>query len=318
MGTPKFAVPTLEKLINNQYSPCLVISQPDKPQGRKKMVKPTPVKEVADKNRITCFQPVDINSQDSIEYIKTFNPDIIITVAYGAFLGKKLRTMCPFGAINLHPSLLPKHRGADPIRSTLINGDTISGISVFFITAKMDSGNIITQREYLVNDMNFTELSDYLSVKGAEEIIKTISILENKNKEYKELKDIFSTQEEEAATYSNKLDKISNRADFQLEPMEFIRNVNAYSNEPGYYCFFRNKRIKILKAELFDAETNEVYPTIKSIEKNKGFVLCLKNGSVLIKEIKYEGKLQMNAYEFYKGARLEIGERFQSEEFNRN
>ena len=318
MGTPKFAVPTLERLIEKQYTPCLVVTQPDKPQGRNMMLKPTPVKEVAVKNGITSFQPVDINSEESVKYINSFNPDIIITVAYGAYLGKKHRTMCPYGAINLHPSLLPKHRGADPVRSTLLNGDNVCGFSVFFITAKMDSGNIITKREYLVNGMNYTELSDFLAENGADEIINTIAILESKENKYKELKDLFTIQDEESATYSKKVDKDSNRADFQLKTIEFLCNVNAYSKEPGYYCFFRNKRIKLIDAELFDEEMNEVYPAVKRIEKSKGFVLSLKNGSLLIKEIQQEGKMQMNAYEFHKGARLEVGERFHSEEYNRN
>jgi methionyl-tRNA formyltransferase len=313
MGTPEFAVPTLERLINDGLKPCLVVSQKDKPRGRNKVLKNTPVKDIALKNDIECFQPEDINNQEAIEYVLSFKPDLIVTVAYGAFLGYKLRTMCPYGAINLHPSLLPLHRGADPIRSTLLNGENICGVSVFFITAKMDSGPIILQKEYPVNDMNYTELSEYLAVEGAGELTNAIKTLEKHSLKYTALKSVFSKQNDSEASYSSKVEKVSNMADFGLNTVGFLNRVKAYSYEPGYYCYFRNKRLKLLKAELYDNSCYETYPTILRVEKNKGIVFSLKDGSVLLKEVQYEGKKQMSAYEFHIGARIEAGERFYSE-----
>jgi methionyl-tRNA formyltransferase len=318
MGTPQFSVPTLEMLIRNNLKPCLVISQPDKPSGRNKVLKHTPIKEITLKHEIECFQPEDINDPVAVERVKSYKPDLIITVAYGAYLGHQMRTMCPYGTINLHPSLLPWHRGADPIRSTLLNGESTCGVTVFFITAKMDGGPIITQKEYPVNDMNYTGLSEYLANEGAEEIIKAIKILAKSKMQFKGLKEGFLKQNDKEATYSSKVEKESNVADFSLSIGEFLNRVNAYSYEPGYYCFFRNKRLKILRAEKCNDHVNEDYPIVLSVEKNKGIVVGLKDGSILIKEVQYEGKKVMSAYEFHIGARIEIGERFYREICDRN
>jgi len=310
MGTPSFAVPTLETLIKNNIIPVLIVSQPDKPKGRNQQLLPTPIKEVAQNNAIPCYQPEDVNLPESIEYIKSFEPDLIVTVAYGAFLGKELRTLCPFGAINMHPSLLPKHRGADPVRSTLLSNDELCGITVFFITAKMDSGSIIIQKQYAVEQgMNFTTLDGFLSQKGAEVIIEAIATISKSSKRFSELKSSFMMQNHEEATYSSKVDKLSTVANFDLSVNEFLTKVKAYSNEPGYYCYFRGKRLKLLKAELFEVGNNSEYPVIKQVIKNEGFVVSLKDGEMLVREVQYEGKNIMSAWDFHIGARIQIGER---------
>jgi len=319
MGTPEFAIPSLEGLIHSEYKPILVVSQPDKPKGRNQKLAYTAVKEVALKNDIQCYQPEDVNSIDSVEHIRSFKPDIIITVAYGAFLGKELRTMCPFGIINLHPSLLPLYRGADPVRSTLLHGDEYCGITVFFIAAKMDSGNIITQTKYNIGSIfgdrlvKFTDLERYLANEGANEIINAVNKLSISQLRYSELKNSFQKQNHTLATISSKLEKNTCVANFELSVDEFVKKIFAYSNEPGYCCYFRGKRIKLLAASINNRCVNDEYPKIKQIHKKEGFVLSLKDGDLLIKEVQFEGKKQMSAYEFHIGARLEEGEMFHSE-----
>lgn len=317
MGTPDFAVPTLLKLINSAYKPVLVISQPDKPKGRNLKLIPTPVKEIALQHNIECFQPDDVNSQDSLNYIKSFKPDLIVTVAYGAFLNKDLRILCPFGAINLHPSLLPLHRGSDPVRNTLLCGDKFCGLTVFFITAKMDSGQIIIQKKYeissVLTQINFTNLETFLAQSGAEEVINSINILENSELRFSALKHSFIEQDHSLASFSKKVEKDSNLADFSLSAGVFLNHLQAYAYEPGYFCYFRNKRLKLFSAEICNSIENSDYPVIKAIIKNKGFILALKDADLLITEVQFEGKKAMNAWQFHIGARLEFGERFCSE-----
>jgi methionyl-tRNA formyltransferase len=316
MGTPDFAVPSLKHLIKQGLKPVLVVSQTDKPKGRNLVLQPTPVKAIALENYIKVFQPENVNSQESIDYIKSYNPDIIITVAFGAFLNSQFRKMCPSGAINLHPSLLPLHRGADPVRNTLLNGETDCGISVFFITAKMDNGPIILQKKYAINDLipkiNHTLLEEKLSHIGSEVLFEAIQLLNNQKKQYNDLKQLFPPQDHNTATYSQKLEKHHLIADFNLSTTDFINKVQAYADEPGYYCYFRGKRLKIFEAECM-AQNNphqkENPATITQNIKKQGFTITLKDNDLLIKEVQYEGKNRMNAYEFAIGSRLEIGEK---------
>ena len=309
MGTPEFAVPSLEGLIRAGFKPVLAVSQPDKPRGRNQAIESTPVKKSALLNDIEVFQPEDINNQESIYYIKSLHPDIIITVAYGAYLGAGIRKMCPFGAINVHPSMLPKHRGADPIRSTLLDGD-IAGVTVFYITAKMDSGPIIVQEQYDDLQGNMTFCEQQLAEFGSMVLIKALDILSQKEQRYSSLKKLFPEQDNTKATYSMKVDKLSNVADFTLSTESFLRHIFAYAYEPGYYCIFRGKRLKIFDARELGVGSWElgVGSRITRIVKNQGFVISLQNTEILITEVQYEGKKRMSAWDFHLGARLEIGE----------
>jgi len=320
-GTSDFAIKPLLLLVNNidsdyNFNIKLVITQPDKPSGRNLKITFSDFKKAVINNQLPILQPENINDIEVINYIKSLNPDILITVAYGGYIGKELRTMCPLGAINLHPSLLPLHRGADPIRSTLINQNDFTGNTIFFIASKIDSGNIICQTKYNIYDfkerINYTDLSDYLSTNGAEDIVKSIKILEMKRNRFKDLKDLFPVQNEELATYTKKITESSNIANFNLNAEEFLANVYAYSLEPGYYCYFRNKRLKILKAEIYERINNDDYPIVKLIIKKLGFVISLKDVDLLVKTVQYEGKKIMSSSDFINGIRMEIGEKFEN------
>lgn len=312
MGTPDFAVPTLSALCENSLKPVLVISQPDKAKGRNLKLQETPVKLFAISNNIPVFQPDDINSLESINYIKSFSPDIIITVAYGAFLSKDIRTLCPFGAINLHPSLLPLHRGADPVRNTLLSGDSQCGVSVFFITAKMDSGNMIIQNSFdISDDMNFSSLSNFLSNSGAEAVLQSLLILDKSELRYSDLKKSFPEQIHSLATFSKKLVKDDYLYNPDLTANELIIKIKSYSNEPGYVASFRGKKLKLLNAKICDNNSNTLPGTIVSIIKNTGFVIATTTFDVLIYEVQYEGKKAMSAWNFNIGARINIGEKIE-------
>jgi len=312
MGTPRFAVPSLLILIKNNLKPVLCVTQPDKLQGRNRHLDYSPIKKIALENNLPIYQPEDINSYESIVFLQAYHPDILITVGYGALLNSKLRSMCPFGAINLHPSLLPLHRGADPIRSTLINGEQDCGNTIFFINGKMDAGPIISQRKYRINSLlfqiNFTNLENILADRGAQDLMDVILLLGKNELRFKALKTSFSPQNHLLATYSTKFEKHSSLADFRLTADKFIRLVVGFALEPGYYCYYRGKRLKIFLAEIFSRQQNIDLGVIKSIIKNQGFIISVPDADLLIKEVQYEGKKIMNAWDFCHGVRMKIGE----------
>jgi len=304
MGTPQFAVNVLEGLISSKYKVVLIVSQPDKPKGRDLVLEPTPVKQIALKHNIVCFQPEDVNAIESIDYIATFQPDLIFTLAYGAFLCRRLRSLPLYSAINLHPSLLPKHRGADPIRATLLSGDEDCGVSVFFLRSHMDSGRIVSRETFKVPDKaNYTRLEAFLSEKSSSIALKAIELVS------KNPKDFFPKQNDSQATYSNKVEKEYCIADFSLPCEVFMRRLRAFTDTPGYYCYLRGQRLKIFDAVLLEHQDNRNYGVIEDIIKNEGFVMSLPNGNVLIKEVQYSSKKRMTAWQFHIGARLQIGER---------
>ncbi|MCK9328875.1 MAG: methionyl-tRNA formyltransferase [Candidatus Cloacimonetes bacterium] len=313
MGTPDFAVPTLEKLIQSNKKPVLVVTQPDKPKGRKLIMQASPVKLCAQKYDIPYIQPIDINDEFVINIIKSYKPDIIITVAYGMFLNKKLRTLCPFGAINLHPSLLPLHRGSDPIRNTLLSNDKICGVTVFFISAKMDSGNIIIQHKYPINDNdNFSTLNELLAMYGAETIMQSLSVLQKHNLSYSDLKNSFQSQNNSLSSYSSKLDKNDTYYNPRLSANELNIKIRSYAYEPGFICKFREKKLKLHSIHLLN--TNSTYPpgTIISILKNQGFVVSTIDKDILIKEVQLEGKNKLDSWTFNIGARIVFGEKIEA------
>ncbi|MCL1827374.1 MAG: methionyl-tRNA formyltransferase [Candidatus Cloacimonetes bacterium] len=329
MGTPDFAVPSLMLLLEKKFNVVLVVSQPDKPRGRNNIIEPTPVKKAImehnkKNDKIPVFQPDNINDPQSIEYIQKFAPDMIVTVAYGAYLGRTLRTICAFGAINMHPSLLPLHRGADPIRSTLLAGDEFCGISIFFLNAKMDSGRIIAQESFkitnLTESVNKANLEDKLANLGANSLYEAIKSLQRKKNRYNTLKNTYLPQNESKATYSRKMNKEDYICDFSLSANVFQRKVRAFSYNPGYYCYFRGLRLKILevsllptKRELNNTNYEKNLASVIEIHKNEGFVIKMPQNDLLVTEVQYEGKKRMNAWVFIIGARLQIGETLHSE-----
>ena len=324
LGTSQFAVPCLETLINVsretfKFEIKLIITQPDKPQRRSLKLEYTDIKKAAIKYPIEVYQPIDINSDEAYNKIYTVKPDLLVVVSYGAFLCKRIRNICPLGVINLHPSILPFHRGADPIRSTILNGDIYTGNSIFLLTKQMDTGPIIIQSKFKINEEiefpNFSNLSNYLAIDGANLLLQTIDLavkssLQASQRTWQSIAKI-KDQDDSLATYSSKITKNSLIANFNLPTEQFIRHINAYSYEPGYYCIFRNKRLKLFKASIYNKIENKTYPIIKYIIKNKGFVISLSAADILIEEVQYEGKQQMSAWQFHLGARLTIGEKLE-------
>jgi methionyl-tRNA formyltransferase len=179
MGTPGFAVPTLEKLHESRHNLVLVVTQPDKPSGRGKKLRKSEVKERAEKLGLKIFQPDKIKKQENIEILKSYNPDVIVVVAYGQILNKEILTLPKYGCINVHASLLPKLRGAAPLNWALINGETKTGITTMQMDVGLDTGDMLLKSEVEIDEnINVGELHDILMHKGAELLIETLDKLE--------------------------------------------------------------------------------------------------------------------------------------------
>jgi methionyl-tRNA formyltransferase len=247
-GTPDVASETLEILKTNSYLPSLIITAPDRPQGRKMLVTPPPVKIWAEKNNIKCLQPEKID-QDFIEKLKIENADLFIVVAYGKILPENLINLPKFGSINIHYSLLPKYRGASPVESAILNGDKETGISIQKMEFKLDSGPIISQEKVsILQTEKAQELRERLIKIGAELLVKTLP-------DYLENKITLISQDEKLATFCKKIKKEDGLIileDLENNPEKNYNKFKAYANWPSTFFFQNDKRVIITDAKIED------------------------------------------------------------------
>lgn len=295
MGTPEFSVPVLEGLIEN-YKIEAIVTQPDKPVGRKGEIKSPPVKEVALKHNILCLQPKKI--KDILNEINDLNPDIIITCAYGQILPLDLLNIPKLGCINVHASLLPKLRGGAPIHRAIINGDKKTGITIMYMAEAMDSGDIISQKEIEITDEDTaSSLHDKLQIVGRDLLLETLpSVLNETNSRTVQSEDEVTfgfniTREDEKINFDETVINISNK----------IRGLNSY---PGAYCLFENKILKVWSAYIsnnkFSALSNG---TITQIYKD-GFGVKVSDGEIIFTEVQLSGKKKISGADFANGRQL--------------
>jgi len=303
MGTPDFAVPSLEIIASSPLCNILaVVSQPDKPKGRGRILSPTPVKEAAQRLSLPIMQPVKASDPLFIETIRKINPDLIVVVAYGQILKKEFLDIPPKGCINLHGSLLPKYRGAAPIQRAVMNGEKITGVTTMLLNEGMDEGDILLKKEIKIeeNDTAGT-LFDRLKGVGAELLLDTIKRM-NDNR----LEPI--PQDSSRATYAPKIGKEECQINWSDEG-EKIRNlVRGLTPFPGAYTFLNGKRIiisSIEKGDNFKGRPGE----LKVLGKDTLLVATATN-HLIIKMVKPEGKREMPVADFMAGHHIESGMSF--------
>ncbi len=306
IGTPDFAVPTLKKLSETKYRPLLVITQPDKPQGRKLKLVAPPVKKKARELGIDVIQPENIRQDDVFFRLRDIEPDVIITAAYGGFLNKRILRLPQYGCLNIHPSLLPKYRGATPVNHALFQGEKETGITITRMTMKMDSGPILRQKTVPIDEKdNYSSLSARLAFLGAVEMIEVLKSLE-KNTVYP------VAQNGEEATYCYKLKKEDLLLNWNDSAENIHNRVRGLADEPGAVTTFRGKKIKILETERLEETAEQTPGNISSIRKNKGIVVCCNDKRILLTKVQPSGKRIMTAYQFSIGARIKNEECFVS------
>jgi methionyl-tRNA formyltransferase len=303
-GSSEFAISALEELhAEPAHTVLLAISQPPRPKGRKQLLEATPLAQAAQSLGIPTFCPEDVNSPDSLAKLAELEAEILITASYGAFLGKTLRKLYPHPAINLHPSLLPLHRGPSPIRAAILAGQQFTGTSIFRLSQKMDAGPILI-REQLEIEPN----EDYSSLhtRLANQAARLLLCYLQKPSDFPEHK-----QDHALATYSRMVVKDDLHLNFK-QPAELLnRQIRAYACEPGAYVNFRDKQLKILQAEITATRSVKEAGSISGIFPGTGFSISTADYDLKILMVQSAGKKQMDARQFILGARLEIGERIE-------
>ncbi len=294
MGTPSFAVPTLEELAKD-YEIVGVVCQPDKPAGRGKKLTPPPVKVTAQRLGLRVFQPERIKT--FIETLKDLKPDLIVVVAYGKILPKEIIYSPPYKTLNLHASLLPKYRGASPIHRALIAGERETGNTVMLVTEKMDAGDILAQEKVAIEEEdNLFTLSEKLSKKGAKLLSRTIPLwVEGKIKPI--------PQREELATYAPPVQKEEMRICWKADA-ESVRN-RIRGLYPNAFTFFRGQRIKILKASLTDGEGQP-----GEVLNGADLIVACGKGALKVEELISPKGKRMSGKDFCRGYRPKEGELF--------
>lgn len=300
IGSSAFGLKALEALISSGMAPCLVVSQPERPAGRNLKPLPQPVAVFAGDAGLPLFTPEDINSEESIFRISMAAPEVLITASYGGMLGKKLRNLAPRKAINLHPSLLPQYRGATPIQSALLNGDSISGSTIFRMVAALDAGPILKQASLAIYpDENHESLQKRLAELSANLLIELLRHPDS----WKE-----TLQDHDQASLCRKINSGDEELNWQQNAQTIFNQIRAYSPLPGAYTWFRGSKLKILEAEIC-SETSSAKPgAIAAIIRNQGFTINCLDKPILIKQVQAAGKKVMSAAAFLNGARIIPGE----------
>lgn len=297
MGTPDFAVPILEGLIE-EYEVVGVVSQPDKKVGRKQILTPTPVKKVALEHQILVLQPHNIRKE--YQEILDLKPDIIITCAYGQIVPKELLQNPVFGCINVHASLLPKLRGGAPIHKAIINGDSKTGITIMYMEEKLDCGDIIASKETQISmEDNLERLHDRLSIIGKELLLDTLpSIFSQTNQRIK--------QDEKVATYAFNITHEDEHIDFSKTKLEIFNQVRGLNPIPGAYCLFNQEVLKIYNTDL-SSEKKELKKSIGEITHiyKHGIGVKVGDGELIITEVKPFGKRRMLMKDYLNGVKKE-------------
>lgn len=295
MGTPSFAIPILKSLY--EYTDVvLVVSQPDRVKDRKGNILDTPIKEVAKELKIDIFQPEDIKKE--VDYIKSFNPDMIVTCAYGQIISKEILSIPKLGCINVHGSLLPKLRGGAPIHHAIINGDKETGITIMYMDESMDSGDIISQEKMPIGEDDTLDLVyEKMSLLGAKLLIETLpSIINQTNKRIK--------QDNNLVTYGYNITKEEEKIDFNKNIDEIHNRIRGLSSIPGAYCYLDNKRLKVYRSKKTNLKSPKAPGTITQIDKT-GIYITTKNYIIKLTDIKLEGKKRCIVSEFINGINID-------------
>lgn len=292
MGTPSFGATILESLLT-KHEVVLVVTQPDKIVGRKKELQPSPVKEVALKYQLPIYQPYNIRLEDAPIYQYDF--DIIVTAAFGQFVGSKLLNHPRYRAINVHGSLLPKYRGGAPIQRAIMNGETETGITIMYMEKKMDAGDILKQEKLVIADNDTSDiLFDKLSKLGAKMILEVLDDIEHQR--INPVK-----QDESQVSFAYNLTKDDEKIDFNNNARLIYNQIRGLCSNPGAYFTLDGLIYKVYQSTISDKKHSELAGTIIEVTKNSFTVACGENTALTFTEIKPEGKNIIKVSEYLNG-----------------
>jgi methionyl-tRNA formyltransferase len=302
-GTPRFAVPTLEKLVEAGHSVPLVVTQPDRPRGRGMELAISPVKETALRLGLPLTQPDKIKNNDEFrQQLSTLRPDAIIVVGYGRIIPQWMLDLPRLGNLNLHASLLPKYRGAAPIQWAIAQGESVTGVTTMQIDAGLDTGAILMQRELpIARDDTAETLAPKLAAVGADLMVETLQGLESG-----QTRPI--PQDHAKATLAPILTKEDGRIDFQRTAIEIHNRLRGFQPWPGAHTLFRGRHLEVHRARPID-QAVDLQPGQISAEPTRLLAGCGRNTALELIQLQPEGKRRMSARDFINGYHPQPGEK---------
>jgi methionyl-tRNA formyltransferase len=301
MGTPEFAVPALEMLVREGYPIVAVVTQPDRPRGRGRKSEAPPVKRAAEEHRIPVLQPERVRDEAFLKIFRELDPDLVVLVAFGQILPAEMIEYPKMGCLNIHPSLLPRYRGAAPINRAIIRGEEKTGVTIIRMDAGVDSGDILIQEETPIGpDETYDDLHDRLAGQGARLLLKAIE-----GAGAGTLKRM--PQDHALATYAPRLKKEEGHIDWRAGVKDIVNLIRGLSSSPGAYALWRGRQLKIFGASGEEVETSAT-PGAIGRETDRGLPIVAGNGYVYLKEVQLEGKKRMRIRDFLRGCRISSDE----------
>lgn len=302
MGTPEFALPSLEHLILNQYEVVAVYTQPDKPSGRERSPRPSPVKRAALDLMLPLVQPASFRAKETVAQLASWHPDVIVVAAFGQILPQAVLEIPTYGCLNLHPSLLPKFRGAAPVAAAILAGSEFSGVSLMLMDKGLDTGPVLAQAQIPIAAQDTTgSLTAKLSLIAAQLLLEVLPGW---------VRDELTPrpQDESEASYTKMLNKSEGEIDWHLPALDIWRKVRAFQPWPGCYTSWQSKQLKIIEAVPLHGKKGGEVGQVMALDKAvAAFGVTTGDGVLGVNQVQIEGKRVMPAAEFLRGQRQFIG-----------
>jgi methionyl-tRNA formyltransferase len=295
LGTPAFAVPTLERLLSAGHSVELVVTQPDRPKGRGNAIAMSPVKEAALRHNLEVFQPERIRRPEGVERLRAIAPEIMVIVGYGQIIPQSILDIAPRGILNVHASLLPKYRGAAPIQWAIANGETVTGVTIMQIDAGLDTGDILREAETGIGENETAvELSPRLAEMGADLLVETLASLDSTP---------HRKQDDAAATYAPILKKEDGLIDWTRPAREIHNRIRGLQPWPGGYTTFRSQKLHIWASAVSGFGASQPPGTL-TLDKRRVQAACGDGLCLELREVQLEGRKRLPGDVFANGVRL--------------
>ncbi len=307
MGSPEIAIPSLKKIMAEGKDEIVaVVTQPDRPKGRKRVLSPCPVREAAIELGLPTLTPEKIGTDESVAELAALAPDLFVVVAYGQYIPEKVLSLAKHRGINLHPSLLPKYRGATPIQSALLNGDSVTGVTIIDLAKKMDSGDMYAQEEFVISESdNAGTLHDQLAVFGGDLLMRVIN-------EIRDGKSVRIEQDHDKAVEVSKFSKDDGNIDWSLDAETIRRRVRAFNPWPSCFTKMPNDSdevLKILTVRVEKSDLSGVAGEVLACDGDGPLIACGTDALRLI-EVQPQGKKAMDGKSFLNGRKISVGQIF--------
>ncbi|MBN1152516.1 MAG: methionyl-tRNA formyltransferase [Dehalococcoidia bacterium] len=303
MGTPYFGVPVLQSLVAASCDVVGVYTRPDRPAGRGRQPAPSPVKVAALAAGLSVWEPDSLRGDVAVESLRTLKPDLVVVAAFAYLLPPEVLQIPAYGCLNVHPSLLPRHRGPSPVAAALLNGDAETGVSIMLMDSGLDTGPVLSQERVTIGEDDTTgSLTELLAERGAALLLKTIDA-------WRAGRLTPVPQEEPDATYSSRISAADGLLDWSLSAAFLSRQVRAYQPWPGSHTIWKGQRLKVLRAAPVLLTTGEAHGTVIELSRPFRVGVSAGDGVLALSRLQLEGKREISAEEFVRGHRDFVGAR---------